>query len=256
MKDLDSRLGAADPLHGGGKVSADATRTLAKELAMTSTMQAEAAHRPDLAPRRLASQPAARSRRRRRLLAAALAGGLVAVPTAAVAISALPGTPADVFAYWRTDSAVRVDPASATRAGTAPGPEGSTLTVLRARTDDRTCLAAIFETARSAASNAPVAFQENGSTCWSGTVKPEPFGVAGAAVTGTDGAGEVRAFHVLAGDAARAELRLADGTIRPALLVEGYFFGWFTSDEPADPVLFGYGADGSGLGEVVIQALR
>lgn len=257
MTDIDEVLRDADPLHGRTPaLSPDTVSTIAQELAMTATLDTPTTRLPDTTSTRLSDLRKARARRRRRLLAAALATGVLAVPTAAVAVGALPGSPADIFDYWRKDPVSAVDPASAVRVGTAPGPAGRTLTVLRARTAGRTCVAPIFETPASAAAALPVDFQENGSACWTGPLPREPFGRTGASVGGTAGAGQVRTFSAAAGDAARAELRLADGTVRPALLAEGHFFGWFTSDEPAKPVLTGYAADGSVLAKVPMPVLR
>ncbi|AVT33662.1 hypothetical protein C6361_34185 [Plantactinospora sp. BC1] len=69
----------------------------------------------------------------------------------------------------------------------------------------------------------------------------------------TGGSADDRGIHTMwaaAGGAARAELRLADGTTRSALLAEGQFFFWYLADERVDPpTLVGYDAAGRAVAE-------
>ena len=52
------------------------------------------------------------------------------------------------------------------------------------------------------------------------------------------------------GKAVRAELRLSDGTVRPAGSAQGYFFFWYRADrKAAAPLLVGYDSAGNVVGE-------
>ncbi len=94
----------------------------------------------------------------------------------------------------------------------------------------------------------PSVFAEAGSSCVS-DASTKPFD-SNQDVTADD------TYWVPAGQAIRADLPLPDGSGYPAVLVEGGFYGWFSTDSRGDPVLTGYAADGTVIGEVTIPRLR
>lgn len=254
MNDIDRQLRAADPLASGGlrPMSLDAGKAIAQEIVMTSITEPRAASTASItAP---ADVRGARARRRRRLLAVSLiSAGVLGIPTAAVAVRALPGSVGDVFAYWSDDPKIDIQPESATRAATGPGPDGSTFTVLKASNDaGNVCLAALFESPDSAARSSPTGFEGSGSGCFPADRDPGAFGLDGAVMGGS----ELTTFSRSAGAAVRAELQMPDGTKRPALLVDGFFFGWYPSTGAGEPTLNGFDADGAAAGAVQLPRLR
>ena len=253
MNDIDRRLRVADPLAhcGVSPMSSEAREGVAQEIAMNSITEDRQAS--TASPRMPSDIRASRTRRRRRLLAAGLVtAGVLGVPTAAVAMRALPGSVSEAFSYWSDDPTIGVNADTATRVATGPGPDGTTFTVIDASNDTGlTCLAPLFETPKSAAEPAPTRFAESGSACFSTEQERGAFGVYGS-VQGDD----LVTFQRSAGDAVRAELRLPDGTARPALLVRGYLFGWYASTGSEEPALVGYAADGTKVGTFQMPALK
>lgn len=147
------------------------------------------------------------------------------------------------FSFWKSDAGV--DPATATRAATAPGPDGTVFAVWTARGRGMECFAPLFETPHSAATPDPSEFQGSGSSC-------APIGLKNAfgatrAITGDD---TKATYEVSAGDTARAELKLPDGTRRPAVQVKGRYFGWYTNGLNRTVDLVAYNTDGTVAGTV------
>ena len=134
----------------------------------------------------------------------------------------------------------------------APGPDGTVLSVWSARSEDGTaCIAPMFEPPGPLDRPAPTDFRLAGGTCERKSDRDRGSGSGPFHSTG--GSANDRGIHTMwaaAGGAARAELRLADGTTRPALLAEGQFFFWYLANERVDPpTLVGYDAAGRVVAE-------
>ncbi|MGY2065268.1 hypothetical protein [Blastococcus sp. SYSU DS0619] len=179
--------------------------------------------------------------------AAVLAGGLGVAGAAGV----LPQDFVDTFAFWAEDSGV--DLATAERVGSAPGPDGLVFTVVRMTGGPNgvVCLAPLFETAGSLSGPVPSVFEDGGGACRPGS-PVEAFGTN----QGVNASEDTHVYWVAAGNAVRAELRLPDGVVYPTLLVDGGFYGWFPTGSEGEPVLTGYAADGTVVGEVEVLRLR
>lgn len=191
-------------------------------------------------------------RRTPRLVAIALLAGL-GVPAgigAANAAGLLPDAFIRNYASWRQDTGV--DPATATRVATAPGPDGTVFTVWTAKAPNGTvCIAPLFETATSAKAPQPSAFEANGSTCQPAE-RHQSFGVS----SGINADDKNHTYQVSAGDTARAELRLHDGTVLPAIRVENNYLGWYpTAHGQKPPVLTAYDLAGNVIGRLQLKYL-
>lgn len=194
------------------------------------------------------------AKRRRRLIAAAgvLALGVVATPGVAAAVGdgMRPQSFVDAYAdSWFGENG-GVDEKTVRRAGTAPGPNGGSFTVITARNDEgQTCITPLFETRASAQSKVPDNFEGGFSFCRS-EPSTAPFGINGAEYIET-----AAIWDANAGAAVTAEVRMPTGETYAAVLVEGYFFGWHPLVDTATsgrPTLIGYAADGSVVGEIPI----
>lgn len=191
-------------------------------------------------------------RRRRAALAGVVALGLIAVPGVATAVGSgmKPQAFFDAYDYWDDNPRGSVNPATASRAATAPGPFGGTFSVLTATNEDGlTCIGPVFESSTSAKAELPDNFEDGGSFCHSAP-STRPFGLD--SIVYTDSA---TVWWAHAGDAVTAELRMPSGEVYPVVRVEGYLFGWYPlplrgPDEA--PTLTGYAADGSALGKIRI----
>ena len=192
------------------------------------------------------------SRRKRAALAGVVVLGLVAVPGVASAVGSgmKPQAFFGAYDYWGENPDGAVDPATASRAATAPGPFGGTFSVLTAKNDGGlTCIGPVFETSTSAKAQLPDNFEDGGSFCQTAPSNM-PFGID--SVMYTDSA---TIWWGPAGDAVTAELRMPTGEVYPVLRVEGYLFGWYPLPAPGerdDPTLTGFAADGSEVGETTI----
>jgi len=192
------------------------------------------------------------NRRRRAALAGAVALGLVAVPGVATAVGSgmKPQAFFDAYDYWNDNSAGTVDPTTATRAATAPGPYGGSFSVLTARNGDGlTCIGPVFESSTSAKAQLPDDFEDGGSFCHTDP-STRPFGFDTAGFTDT-----AIVWWAHAGVAVRAELRMPTGETYPVVLVEGVLFGWYPLPFRAQedrPTLTGYASDGTAVGEIQI----
>lgn len=189
----------------------------------------------------------------RRLLVGGLAGVAVLAGGLGVAgaAGALPQSFVDSFAFWAEDRGV--DLATAERVATAPGPDGLVFTVVRMTggPDGTVCVTPMFETAGSLSGPVPSVFDDGGGSC--GPVRtPEPFG----SNQGVNASEDTHVYWVAAGTAVRAELRLPDGSVYPAVRVDDGFYGWFPTGSAGEPVLTGYGDDGTVVGEVGVLRLR
>ncbi len=170
----------------------------------------------------------------------------------AAATGLLPDSFTHAFSYW-ADPAAGVDPGSAVRVGTAPGPGASVFTVVEGRNSDgRKCIAPLFETTASSRQPGPSVFQENGSSCFNA-----PPTEAFAAYSQVNANAETHTFSVPAGRATAAQVRLDDGTVLATVFAEGQFFGWFpTQPGTAAPVITGYDQTGQVVGAAALPQLR
>ena len=173
------------------------------------------------------------------------------IVTSGAGIAAAAGVLPDAFtkplSFWTAETGGAVDVQSARRVAQAPGPEGKVLSVWSAKSKDgTTCIAPMFEAPGELDRPAPTNFKLAGGQCARADQRTEPFGDGG-------GSENSRGIHTLwysSGKAARADLRLPDGTVRPALHTEGLFFVWYFASEDVDPpVLVGYDAAGRVVGE-------
>lgn len=192
--------------------------------------------------------------RPRRLIAGAgvLAIGVLATPGVAAAVGngMRPQSFVDAYAgVWFGENR-GVDESTVRRAGSAPGPDGGSFTVITARNDaGQTCITPLFETRASARSKAPDDFEGGFSFCRSES-STASFGINGVEYIET-----AAIWDANAGAAVSAEVRMPTGETYAAVLVEGYFFGWHPLVDAATsgrPTLTGYAADGSVVGEVPI----
>ncbi|MEU4428001.1 hypothetical protein AB0F81_45885, partial [Actinoplanes sp. NPDC024001] len=134
---------------------------------------------------------------------------------------------------------------SARRLAQQPGPGGTVLTVWSATgANGTTCVSALFEAPGPLSRPAPADFHSAGGQC-SPAGPAEPFGNLGGSAT-PEG---VHTMWATAGDAVTAEVRLPDGTRRPAIRAAGFFFCWYTIGPAGGrPQLVGYDAAGSVVG--------
>lgn len=191
------------------------------------------------------------------LSVAVLAGG----SGAAAASGLMPQAFIDSLSSWRTwPEGPPVDPATAQRIATAPGPDGTVFTLMAAAAADDPdfqCVVALYETPDSALQPGPAAFQDvSGNWCQDGP-DDRPFGAIGSDVANaawfTKDIGvrsDTWVWYASAGKAVTAELRTTDGASYPVLKHNGMFFGWVPApalDQP-HPVLIGYDANGKEVG--------
>ena len=202
---------------------------------------------PPLQPRR--------SRRRRLLLIAAVTAGLV-TSSAGIAGAAglLPESFTKPLSFWTNETGGAVDVQTARRVAQAPGPDGKVLSVWSATGKDGTvCVAPLFESPGDLDRPAPTDFKLAGGQCASPDPSMVSFGDGG-------GSADKRGIHTMwfaAGNAVRADLRLPDGTVRPAVRAEGMFFLWyFASDSVTAPTLVGYDAAGNIVREMPMPNLN
>jgi hypothetical protein len=210
----------------------------------------EAALRRLLAAADSPAIPRRPGRRRRLLVTAALTTGLVAAGAGvATAGGLLPESLSGSLSFWSSETGGAIDVQTARRVAQAPGPDGTVLSVWSARGRDGTvCIAQMFEAPGPLDRPAPADFDLNGGQCAPPDLRTSdaPFGSSG-------GTSDDRGIHTMwtsAGNATRAELRLADGSVRPALPAEGQFFFWYEANDGVEaPTLVGYDAAGKVLAE-------
>jgi hypothetical protein len=199
-------------------------------------------------------EPPRRSGRRRVLITAAVTAGLV---TSGAGIAAAGGLLPDSFtgplSFWVTETDGAVDAQTARRVAQTPGPDGRVLSVWSGKAKDgTTCIAPLFEPPGDLDRPAPRDFELAGGQCGHTDPRTESFGNGG-------GSADRRGIHMMwvtSGKAVRAELRLPDGTVRPALPAEGFFFFWYLANENVDPpVLVGYDANGNLIAETPLPNL-
>lgn len=234
-----------------------------------------------------ASASAAPTVRSRRVGAVALTAALFTVAGigAAAASGMMPKAFTDHYYFWKEPGpgagpgAGPVDPATAKRIASIPGPGGAVFSVFEARGDgSRRCVTPLFESADSAERPGPSEFTDLGSRCRHDGDGAGAFGDGAGAMVGSYGesaSGEVfpdtLVYDAMAGPAVRAELRLNTGQILPTILADGSFYGWYPTPEegwhfrpedgsyerpaPGSPrpvVLTGYAADGTVVGSIEI----
>ncbi|MEZ0493538.1 hypothetical protein AB2L28_14965 [Kineococcus sp. TBRC 1896] len=240
------------------QTSLDAVWTPVEQMAVRERILADRTTRADsqatshTKPR---AQPSRPRRRKWAALAGAVALAVVAAPGVAAAIDVIndgmrPQSILDAYGYWNDNLDGAVDPGTATRAATAPGPYGGIFSVLTStNSEGQTCIGPVFETAASAAEPVPNDFNDGGSFCHSAPSTAD-FGFDTLMTTNT-----AVVWWARAGDAVTGELRTLDGERYPVVEVEGYLFGWYPlqSMKPEDrPTLTAYAADGSEVGSIRI----
>jgi hypothetical protein len=202
-----------------------------------------------------------RSTRRRALIAGAVAfavalGGV----GAATATGLLPSKFTDAYQQSFHDQPLTgqsgIDPATAARVSTQPGPNGSIFTVMVAKgSGSYVCITSLFEAAP-VSGPWPSTFDDAGSVCQTDR-ENNPFKSA----FGESSLNPVYKRHAMAvtftaGKAATAEIRTVTGQVIPMVLVEGWLYGWFPLEvSPAGdftperfPTVTGYATDGSVVG--------
>jgi hypothetical protein len=186
--------------------------------------------------------------RRRLVLTAALTTGIVAAGAgAATAGGLLPDSFTRPLSFWASETDGAVDVQTARRVAQGPGPDGTVLSVWSARSADGTvCVASVFEAPGPLDRPAPAGFRLAGGQCDPAGLRAQPFGSMGGSST-PEG---IHTMWASAGGAVRAELRLTDGSVRPAIAAERKFFFWYeASERVAPPTLVGYDAAGSVVDE-------
>jgi hypothetical protein len=201
---------------------------------------------------RLLLEPAATApapRRPRLLVTAGLTAAIFAVGAGvATAGGLLPESFTGSLSFWTNETGGGVDVQTARRVAQAPGPDGTVLTVWSARSADGTvCVAPMFEAPGPLERPAPADFRLAGGQCGPADIRSQPvFGSTGGSST-PEG---IHTMWASAGGAVRAELRLTDGSVRPALAAESMFFFWYEANERvAPPTLVGYDSAGKVVGE-------
>lgn len=186
---------------------------------------------------------AAPSRRRRRvLLTTAVTAALLATGAGvATANGVLPESFTNEISFWASETKGGVDVDNARRVAQGPGPDGKVLTIWAATgADGTTCVSPMYEEPGDLDRPAPANVPITGGTCTQDTRK-EPFGTFG----GSKNEQGIQTWFGSDGGVARAELRLADGTVRPAIHAAGMIFFWYREDDSvAQPVIVGYDAAG------------
>lgn len=181
------------------------------------------------------------------LVATAALGGGVGV---AAASGLLPARFSHIYADWH-DAPVGVDPATAQRVASVPGPDGTIFTVITARNATMRCTAAVFERPASAARPAPEVFEDLGSQCTHLEDKP----VFGTELGVSQTAGAEGSYSLAAGKAVAASLRLPDGTILPTVVSSGRIFGWFPASlGTGTAFLTASDENGTPIGSVPVRA--
>ena len=183
------------------------------------------------------------------VLVAAICAAGVAGCTAATVMMPKPFT--DMYSGWQTMPGTNggIDPSTAERVGSIPGPDGSLFSVFVAHgADGWRCVAPVFEASADVDKVGPSKFISLGHGCRSSDdfYGADSFGGgAGIMVAGPHEA----TYDAGAGGAVRAELHTADGKIYPTVLAEDRFYGWIplTLTFPR-PTLVGYAADGTVVG--------
>lgn len=207
------------------------------------TVSREAARERILASAR---QESLRSRSPRYLgVAAGVLAAAVGSLGVAAATGVLPQGFVDAFSGWRTmptsteaHSTAQVDPASAIREASIPGPDGRAFSVYVARgVDGWHCAAVVTE-----GGPAPSSFDQQGDACY--PAGPTEFRVVGEMAMGP---GLFR-LDGDAGAATRVEVS-AGGVVVDAAIADGRFYGWYRPGSPAQrPTVTAYDAAGTVVG--------
>ncbi len=195
--------------------------------------------------------------RRRRTGAVALVAAISAVGGVGVAAAGglMPKAFTDAYANWLDyPHSSGVNPATAERVASIPGPDGTVFSVFVAHgADGWRCIAPVFESAADAEQPGPVNFTELGDSCVPASNSKTFVDAVGSESFG-DGAGffvdpNGFIYDAAAGAAVRAELHTATGEILPTVLAEGRFYGWgpLPPGSPR-PTLVGYDAEGNVIG--------
>ncbi|WP_109773506.1 hypothetical protein [Quadrisphaera granulorum] len=195
----------------------------------------------------------------------AVAGALVLTGGGVAAAGGhLPLAFTSAFASWAEDWSMNgvhgVDSDTAERVATAPGPDGTTFTVMAAPSTtldgaDAACTVVVLERAGSLRSAGPSEFLDVLDSGCAPGLQGQPFGVASVSLVRADDAPEwtsqdLYVWTAAAGHAATAEVITADGRRWPAVSYDGTLYGWIPAprEGTALPQLIGYAADGSEVG--------
>ncbi|OFE10827.1 hypothetical protein [Rhodococcus sp. 1139] len=183
--------------------------------------------------------------------AIATAGGI----GVAAATGLMPKVFTDTFSGWQSQQyGGGVNPDTAERIASMPGPDGTVFSVFVAHgSDGWRCIAPIFESAADAQQPGPSNFVDLGDYCRPSAVPTEVPEAASPDVFGGGlnftPVGNDFTYDAGAGEAVRAELRTASGEILPTMLANGRFYAWgpLSLAQPR-PTLVGYASDGTVVG--------
>lgn len=182
------------------------------------------------------------------VLVAAICAAVVVGCAAATAMMPKPFT--DMYSGWQTMPGTNggIDPSTAERVGSIPGPDGSLFSVFVARGEDGwRCVAPVFEASADVDKIGPSKFTSLGHGCRSNDDLYGADSFGGGA--GYEAGPHEATYDAGAGGAVRAELHTADGNIYPTILAEDRFYGWIPlSLTFPRPTLVGYAADGTVVG--------
>lgn len=182
------------------------------------------------------------------VLVAAICAAVVVGCAAATAMMPKPFT--DMYSGWQTMPGTNggIDPSTAERVGSIPGPDGTVFSVFVAHgADGWRCVAPVFETSSETDKVGPSKFISLGHGCRSNDDLYGADSFGGGA--GYEAGSHEATYDAGAGGAVRAELHTADGQIYPTILAEDRFYGWIPlSLTFPRPTLVGYAADGTVVG--------
>ncbi len=188
---------------------------------------------------------------RRRVGAIVLVAAICAavVVGCAAATGMMPKAFTDMYSGWQTMPGTNggIDPSTAERVGSIPGPDGTLFSVFVAHgANGWRCVAPVFEASADIDKVGPSKFIGLGHGCRSiDLYGADSFG-GGA---GYEAGPHEATYDAGAGGAVRAELHTADGQIYPTILAEDRFYGWIPlSLTSPRPTLVGYAADGTVVG--------
>ncbi|ARE34090.1 MULTISPECIES: hypothetical protein [Rhodococcus] len=188
---------------------------------------------------------------RRRVGAIVLVAAICAavVVGCAAATGMMPKAFTDMYSGWQTMPGTNggIDPSTAERVGSIPGPDGTLFSVFVAHgANGWRCVAPVFEASADIDKVGPSKFIGLGHGCRSiDLYGADSFG-GGA---GYEAGPHEATYDAGAGGAVRAELHTTDGQIYPTILAEDRFYGWIPlSLTSPRPTLVGYAADGTVVG--------
>jgi hypothetical protein len=166
----------------------------------------------------------------------------------------LPESFGHAFSFWKSETHGAVAARNARRVGQIPGPGREVLSLwVAAGKNGATCLSLLYEPPGPLGRPAPGRARSVGGECATARQREgRTFG--GLSASSPDS--RLYAMWGPMGEAARVELRLDDGSVRPAGSAAGYFFFWFRTDrEPAPALVVGYDDAGQVVGRQAVPRL-